>query len=78
MRCYSVGCGTGEPNAMSNAVGYAKHRSRSRDAVIRVYDETGNVIETNEHKGEFKEARRFTGSRQNRFDCRITDDPRPI
>jgi len=25
------------------------------DAVIRVYDETGNVIETHKHKGEFKE-----------------------
>jgi hypothetical protein len=29
--------------------------SRSHDAVIRVYDEAGNVIETHEHKGEFKE-----------------------
>jgi hypothetical protein len=29
--------------------------SRSHDAVIRVYDETGNVIETHEHKGDFKE-----------------------
>jgi hypothetical protein len=28
---------------------------RSHDAVIRVYDEAGNVIETHEHKGEFKE-----------------------
>jgi len=28
---------------------------RSHDAVIRVYDETGNVIETHEHAGEFKE-----------------------
>jgi len=28
---------------------------RSRDAVIRVYDEAGNVIETHEHKGDFKE-----------------------
>jgi hypothetical protein len=28
--------------------------SRSHDAVIRVYDETGNVIETHEHAGEFK------------------------
>jgi hypothetical protein len=28
----------GEPNAMSNAIGYAKHRSRSHDAVIRVYE----------------------------------------
>jgi hypothetical protein len=24
-------------------------------AVIRVYDDTGNVIETHEHKGDFKE-----------------------
>jgi hypothetical protein len=29
--------------------------SRSDDAVIRVYDEAGNVIETHEHTGEFKE-----------------------
>ncbi len=28
---------------------------RSADAVIRVYDEVGNVIETHEHKGDFKE-----------------------
>jgi hypothetical protein len=26
------------------------------NAVIRVYDEAGNVIETHEHEGEFKEA----------------------
>jgi hypothetical protein len=45
----------GEPNAISNAIDYAKHRSRSRDAVIRVYNEAGNVIETHEHKGDFKE-----------------------
>jgi len=25
-------------------IGYAKHYSRSADAVIRVYDEAGNVI----------------------------------
>jgi hypothetical protein len=29
----------GEPNAVSNAVDYAKSRSRSYHAVIRVYDE---------------------------------------
>jgi hypothetical protein len=28
----------GEPNAISNAIGYAEHRSRSHNAVIRVYD----------------------------------------
>jgi len=45
----------GEPNAISNAIGYATHRSRSHDAVIRVYDEAGNVIETHEHKSDFRE-----------------------
>jgi hypothetical protein len=38
-----------------DAVGYAEFFSRSHDAVIRVYDEVGNVIETHEHKGDFKE-----------------------
>ena len=45
----------GEPNAVSNAVDYAKFRSRSHDAVIGVYDEAANVIETREHSGDFKE-----------------------
>ena len=43
------------PNAVANAIGYAKHRSRSHHAVIRVYDDAGNVTETHEHKGDFKE-----------------------
>ena len=43
------------PNAASNATGYAMHDSRSAAAVIRVYDEASNVIETHEHAGEFKE-----------------------
>jgi len=43
------------PEAISNAIGYAKFRSRSHRAVIRVYDDAGNVIETHEHKGDFKE-----------------------
>ena len=37
------------------AVDYAKHSSRSHDAVIRVYDETGSVIEAHPHAGGFKE-----------------------
>ena len=45
----------GEPNAVSNAVDYAKFRSRSHDALIRVYDAAGNVIETHEHAGELRE-----------------------
>ena len=43
------------PNAISNAIGYAKFLSRSRDAVIRVYDEAANVLETHEHAGDLKE-----------------------
>jgi hypothetical protein len=45
----------GEPDAINNAIDYAKFYSRSHDAVIRVYDQTGNVIETHEHAGDFKE-----------------------
>ena len=45
----------GELDAISNAIDYATHRSRSHDAVIRVYDEAGSVLETREHKGDFKE-----------------------
>ena len=41
MCCLSVACGMPSPNAVSNAIGYAKHRSRSADAVIRVYDSAG-------------------------------------
>jgi hypothetical protein len=44
-----------ESNAISNAIGYAKFFSPLHDAVIRVYDEAGNVLETHEHAGEFKE-----------------------
>jgi len=45
----------GEPSAVSTAIACAKFHSRSHDAVIRVYDEAGNVIETHEHTGDFKE-----------------------
>ena len=36
----------GEPNAISNAISYTKFSSRSHNAVIRVYDTAGIVIET--------------------------------
>ena len=38
-----------------DAIDYAKFRSPSHDAVIRVHDEAGNVIEMHEHAGKFKE-----------------------
>jgi hypothetical protein len=40
------------PNAISNAIKYAKFSSRSHDAEIRVYDEAGNVIETQAQAGD--------------------------
>jgi len=40
-----------------NAIGYAIHSSRSHAAVIRVYDEAGNVTQTQEHNADFKEWR---------------------
>ena len=43
------------PEAVANAIGYAQFCSRSHHAAIRIYDETGNVIERHEHKGEFKQ-----------------------
>ena len=45
-----------EPNAIGNAVDYAKFRSRSHNALIRVYDEAGNVIENARASGRFQRA----------------------
>jgi len=55
MRCHSVGLWYAGTNAINHAIGYAMHRSRSHNVAVRVYDEAGNVIETHEHTGEFKE-----------------------
>jgi hypothetical protein len=38
-----------------DAIGYAEFYSRSHYVVIRVYDQSGNVLQMHEHKGEFKE-----------------------
>jgi len=42
--------------AEPNAIPYAKFRGRSHNAVIRVYDEAGNLIDTHEHTGRFRRA----------------------
>jgi hypothetical protein len=55
MRCDFVRLWYGEPDAISNAIDYAKFRSRSCNAVIHVYDRAGKMIETHEHTGDFKE-----------------------
>jgi hypothetical protein len=44
-----------KPDAITNAISYAKFFSRSHRAVIRVYDEAGSVIERHEQAGDFKE-----------------------
>jgi hypothetical protein len=45
----------GGPKAVSNAIGYAQHYRRSRDVVIRLYDDAGSMIETHEHARDFTE-----------------------
>jgi hypothetical protein len=52
MCCHSVACGMTRPTMQS---AYAMHSSRSHDAAIRVYDAVVNVIETQQHKSDFKE-----------------------
>ena len=41
--------------AVTDAIEYAKHYSRAHDAVINLYDAAGNVTETFEHLGDFKD-----------------------
>ena len=54
------------PDAVSNAIGYAEFYSRSNNAVIRVYDEAGNVIE--------KVSSRGLGHFHHRSNVRSTND----
>jgi hypothetical protein len=42
-------------SARSCDVALPLFRSRSHRAVIRIYDDAGNLIEMHEHKGEFRE-----------------------
>ena len=43
------------PDAIVDAVIYAKFYSRSRPAIIRVFDESGAVVGTHESAGRFRE-----------------------
>jgi hypothetical protein len=42
------------PAAFDDAVSYAKFFSRSHPVIIRVFDQSGAVIETHEHAGQFQ------------------------
>src|SRR6266550_2858668 len=57
MCCHLVGCGTANQTRSAMQSATRSFYSRSHDAVIRVYDEAGNVIQTYEHKGEFPKNR---------------------
>ena len=52
---YLVTSSYGNADAVINAIGDAEFYSRSHHAVLRVYDEAGNVIATHEHAGDFNE-----------------------
>jgi hypothetical protein len=53
MPCHSVVCGMASQMPPPMRFGYAKHCRRSHDALIRVYDEADNVIETREAQERF-------------------------
>ena len=55
MGSHSVAFGMEARMRSATQFGYAKFYSRAHDVVIRVYDAGGNVIETQQHAGEFKE-----------------------
>jgi len=55
MRCHSAQLWYSGRNAVANAIGHAKFYTQLHDAVVRVYHEASNVIETQEHAGEFRE-----------------------
>jgi hypothetical protein len=52
---FRCACWCSEPDAISDAMTYAKLFSRSHDAVIQVYDEAGDVIWAYVHKVDFEE-----------------------
>src|SRR5438552_18944095 len=68
MRFRSVQCGMPGSDAIANAIDYAKFYSRSHDALVRVYDESGNVIETHEQAGDFSRDRAISA-------CWLLHDP---
>jgi hypothetical protein len=50
------------PTAISNAISFARFNSGSHDAVIRVYDDAGNVVETHEQAGDLFKPRTFASA----------------
>ena len=63
MRCDSVCYGMQGRMKSATPVGYATFFSRSHDAVIRVFNEVGKVIETHEQAGRFQRVVNFCPNR---------------
>jgi hypothetical protein len=63
-----------DTNTVANAIGYAEQYGCSHDAVIRVYDEARDVIETHEHAGDLTEWKNPLGnmSSETRFRAKST------
>jgi len=59
MLCHSVACGTANPTRRATPLTGRSFQSRSHDAVIKVYDATGNVIATHKHAGASAEPWHF-------------------
>jgi hypothetical protein len=55
MRCHSVACGTANQTQSVMQSVTQSFAAFHMNAVIRVYDEADNVIETHEHVGDFRE-----------------------
>jgi hypothetical protein len=60
-----------------DTVSYAKFFSRSHDAVIRVYDDADNVIETHEHEGNCFGWLTGLAIVQHRLGCGFVNSPPP-
>jgi hypothetical protein len=54
MHCHSLACGTVNRTQSATQSGTLSIAAAPHDAVIRVYDEAGNVIETHEQAGDSK------------------------
>jgi hypothetical protein len=52
---HSVACGTGSEMQSAMPSALPSFSAAHIDAVIRVYDDAGNVIETHEQAGDFKD-----------------------
>ena len=61
------------PNAITDAIEYAKFFNRSHDAVIRVYNNAGNVIQTHYHEGEFKSGELLLTSHRSSLNANTND-----